>query len=286
MSDIPTIGRKLLVLDEHSDERATLALSLKALGYDVEAALYEQISSKVSKDRPDLIVWRYRTDDSVAFLALVSLRSLPFYPPLLAVTDGEDKSHVATLLECGCDAVLTSSKDFLQLKAWVEALLRRRDMYHHAFKEEEPLVRVGDLEIDVLGRMIRTRTRSEELTDREMKLLLELAHKPGQVRTRAELLENVWGSVSEALTGTLNTHINRLRAKIEDDSKDPKYIIGIYGVGYKLANPQNRSEHASAPVEPASPAASANHPPKPVAGGPSVGRSSLGPAEFVLRKIK
>jgi DNA-binding response OmpR family regulator len=156
------------------------------------------------------------------------------------------------LLDCGCDGVLTSSNDVLQLRAWVEGLLRRRDMYHRAFKEEEPMVRVGDLEIDILGRMVRTNTRSEELTDREMKLLLELAQKPGQVRTRAELLEKVWGSVSEALTGTLNTHINRLRAKIERDSKDPKYIIGVYGVGYKLANSQPRAELTPpAPVEPA-----------------------------------
>src|SRR6266404_3303761 len=197
------IGRKLLVLDEHSDDRAALAISLKALGYEVQEAVYGQISARVSKDRLDLIVWRHRTDNPAAIVALVELRSLTFYPPLLAVTDTEDAGQVATLLECGCDGVLTSSKDILQLKAWVEGLLRRRDMYHRAFTEEEPVVRVGDLEIDVLGRMVRTRTRSEELTDREMKLLLELAQKPGQVRTRAELLEKVWGSVSEALAGTL-----------------------------------------------------------------------------------
>jgi DNA-binding response OmpR family regulator len=268
MSEGLMTSRKLLVLDDNSDDRAALALSLKALGYEVEEAVYEQVSGNVSRERLDLIVWRHRPDPA-AFLALVEIRSLTFYPPLLAVTDAEGAEQVATLLECGCDGVLTSSKDVLQLKAWVDGLLRRRDMYHRSFQEAEPLVRVGDLEIDVLGRMVRTNTRSEELTDREMKLLLELAQKPGQVRTRAELLEKVWGSVSEALAGTLNTHINRLRAKIEGDSKDPKYIIGVYGVGYKLANSQPRAEHTPpAPLDPAEPAATPNVRVKPLTGDP------------------
>jgi DNA-binding response OmpR family regulator len=158
------------------------------------------------------------------------------YPPLIAVTGRDESASTAMLLECGCDCVLGTLKDPLYLKAWIESLLRRGDMYRRAQEYEESTIRVGDLEIDVLARMVRTPTRNSELTEREMKLLVELAHKPGVVCRRAELLENVWGSSAESLTGTLNTHINRLRMKIEDDYRAPKYLIGVYGVGYRLAN--------------------------------------------------
>lgn len=244
--------RKLLVLDDESGPRTDLTLSLKVLGYDVSVIHNLKVANQDAVDSFDLIVFRAASTDVTALQILSHLRSLPNYPPVIAISERDDAGQVATLLECGCDCVLCAVPDVLQLKAWIESLLRRRDMYRRAQEESESAIRVGDLEIDVLARMVRTRTRTSELTEREMKLLLELARKPGVVCRRAELLENVWGSASESLTGTLNTHINRLRMKIEDDFRTPLRLIGVYGVGYRLAVP-GQGDNGSRPESQAVP---------------------------------
>lgn len=229
--------RKLLVLDENQETRTELTYSLKALGYAVTTAEPGHPSDQVSPERFDLIVFHPSSIDAPALEPLGEIRTLPCYPPLVGILESEDPARAATLLECGCDGVVATGKNVLELKALIDSLLRRRDMYFRALEQRESIVRVGDLEIDVFARMVRTRTKSAELTDREMKLLLELARKPGVVCRRSDLLEAVWGSNSESLAGTLNTHINRLRMKIEDDFKNPRYLIGVYGVGYRLAIP-------------------------------------------------
>lgn len=126
------IGRKLLILDTESEARAALAAGLRALGYQIQVSGYDQAAATVAQSHPDLIVWHYRHADPAALGVPGELRALPFYPPLLAVSEVEDPGQTATLLACGCDGFLTSLKDVLQLKSWVEALLRRRDLYHRA----------------------------------------------------------------------------------------------------------------------------------------------------------
>ena len=240
--------RRILVLGEQAQSTGDLILRLKALGYDVRL---EGPAASDTLKGVDLILFHAASPGVPALRSLSGLRALPFYPPVIALGELDDSVQVATLLECGCDCVLRGVPDVLELKAWIEALLRRRDMYRRAQEQSESIIRVGDLEIDVLARMVRTRTRSSELTEREMKLLLELARRPGVVCRRAELLERVWGSASESLTGTLNTHINRLRMKIEDDFKTPQRLIGVYGVGYRLAVSDGATQAESAAAEPA-----------------------------------
>jgi two-component system OmpR family response regulator len=212
-----------------------LTLSPRVLGYEV--CLVDSVPGAQSSDLDqfDVILFRAASTDVFGLRSLSQLRSRPYYPPVIAVSKCADRADVPTFLECGCDCVLSEVQDVLQLKAWIESLVRRRDMYRRAQEQADAVIRVGDLEIDVLARMVRTKAKSSELTEREMRLLLELARKPGIVCRRAELLEKVWGTASESLTGTLNTHINRLRLKIEDDFKTPQRLIGVYGVGYRLA---------------------------------------------------
>jgi len=231
-----TMRRKILVFEAEEDSKAgaDLPLSLKALGYQVEVLAFGGSFEREGVAQSDLILLKMPEHHGPGLRALSELRSLPYYPPLIAITEDEDASQAAMLLECGCDCVIGGSKDILQVKAWMESLLRRGDMYRNIMEPVEAVLRVGDIEIDIPARMVRTKARASELTDREMKLLLELAQKPGVVCRRAELLERVWGSAAESLTGTLNTYINRLRMKIEDDLRNPKLLIGVYGVGYRL----------------------------------------------------
>ena len=129
---------------------------------------------------------------------------------------------------------MASPVDPLYLDAWIEATIRRRESYARRASTIGRIVHVGDLEIDIPNRSAKTPFRLAELSERELRLLLFLAENRDRVCRRDEILQAVWGQTGERLHSTLNTHINRIRAKIEDNLKSPQYLVGVYGVGYRL----------------------------------------------------
>jgi DNA-binding response OmpR family regulator len=172
---------------------------------------------------------------------LAGLQSLPYYPPLLLIAaDGDDPVLSVRALKCGCDGALSAPVDLLHLDAWMEALIRRRKLSNRFAVSDDSLLRVGEIEIDLRNRTVRTRKARSPLTEREFEVLLYLARNQGRICTRQELLEAVWDSSSPSLHSTLNTHINRIRIKIEEDLKSPKYLLGIYGLGYRLIGGSTR----------------------------------------------
>lgn len=118
--------------------------------------------------------------------------------------------------------------------------MRRRDLYVRMASTVGRVIRIGDLEIDVPNRTARTPTRLAELPERELRILLFLAENRDRICRRDEIIQAVWGHADEKLHSTLNTHINRIRAKLEDNLKSPRYLVGVYGVGYRL-----QSSHVS-----------------------------------------
>jgi two-component system, OmpR family, response regulator len=101
-------------------------------------------------------------------------------------------------------------------------------------------VRVGDLEIDLDRRSASVEGRIVELTAKEFDLLAHLMQHPSCVFTRAQLLDQVWGTTRDTFEHTVNSHINRLRAKLEPDPTRPQYILTVWGVGYRLCTPAQR----------------------------------------------
>ena len=97
------------------------------------------------------------------------------------------------------------------------------------------VIRAGDLVIDPARRKATLKERPLELTAKEFDLLLHFAGNPGKVYTRSQLLDLVWGYGHDGYEHTVNSHINRLRSKIEKDSAHPDYILTVWGVGYKFA---------------------------------------------------
>jgi DNA-binding response OmpR family regulator len=94
--------------------------------------------------------------------------------------------------------------------------------------------------IDVDKRKVMLRGKAVELTAKEFDLLLQFVQHPGQVYTRSKLLDLVWGYAHEGYEHTVNSHINRLRAKIEDDTSQPRYILTVWGVGYSFSEAWTR----------------------------------------------
>jgi len=136
-------------------------------------------------------------------------------------------------LELGADDYITKPFSIMELLARIRSVMRRAK---HAAPRELPVTRVsfGDLTLDSARHDVRIGNSSIELTAREFALLWQFASAPGRIFSRADLLDRIWGSSFEGYEHTVNSHINRLRQKIEKNPSQPHYIKTVRGVGYKL----------------------------------------------------
>jgi DNA-binding response OmpR family regulator len=123
--------------------------------------------------------------------------------------------------------------------ARVKAIFRRVESLEKRFPGDADSLSIGPIEIDTSGRQVLVNDESMPLTAREFDLLVHFARHPGHVFSRAQLLDSVWGYGHDGYEHTVNSHINRLRSKIEPDPARPEFIVTVWGVGYKLdARPQ------------------------------------------------
>lgn len=147
--------------------------------------------------------------------------------PIIMLTARSDTIDVVTGLEAGADDYIAKPFKPKELVARLRARLRQ-----NASLEQRNL-RMGDIEIDVTGHLVYRKGEVVSLTPLEFDLIVALARKPWMVRTREELLDEVWGYRHTSDTRLVNVHIQRLRAKIEDDPDNPKTILTVRGVGYR-----------------------------------------------------
>ncbi|MFB9146110.1 response regulator transcription factor [Halomonas alkalicola] len=164
------------------------------------------------------------------------IRSGPGYVPVLMLTAKGSELDRVLGLEMGADDYLTKPFSVAELSARVKALFRRVDAMASAAAAEtcnEELSADG-LRIDPLRRRVFVKDQPVELTAREFDLLWHFASHPGRVFSRVQLLDTVWGYSHEGYEHTVNTHINRLRGKIETNPARPEFIQTVWGVGYRF----------------------------------------------------
>ena len=164
-------------------------------------------------------------------------RAMARYTPIIITSARSSEVHRILGLELGADDYLAKPFSVLELVARVKALLRRVDAMAKDSRIDAGTLQVVGLTIDPLTREAVVDGRRIELTPREFDLLYFFAQHPGKVYSRMDLLNAVWGYQHEGYEHTVNTHINRLRAKIEADPAQPTRILTVWGHGYKLASP-------------------------------------------------
>jgi two-component system response regulator MtrA len=147
------------------------------------------------------------------------------------LTARSDTIDVVRGLEAGADDYVVKPFKPAELVARVRARLRR-----HEPRVAESL-QVLDVDIDVAAHAVRRQGEAVNLTPLEFDLLVELARRPGQVFTREQLLETVWGYRHQGDTRLVNVHVQRLRAKIEHDVEHPEIVVTVRGVGYRIGPP-------------------------------------------------
>ncbi len=163
------------------------------------------------------------------------IRALPGYVPILMLTAKSTELDRVLGLEMGADDYLTKPFSVRELVARVKALFRRVEaLGSQSTVNDEQIIARGKLSIEPAKRRVHIDGEEITLTAKEFDLLLHFASAPGKVYNRVQLLDQVWGYNHEGYEHTVNSHINRLRAKIESDPSKPEFVITVWGVGYKF----------------------------------------------------
>jgi len=240
--------RRILLIEDERDiaELVTLHLSDQCEEIVVARDGYEGMRLATT-NQWSLIVLDLRLPGPDGLEICRAIRRDRPYQPILMLTSMSSELDRVLGLETGADDYLTKPFSVLELVARVRAIFRRIENIQqapHADSEACEAVNVGNMRIDPSRREVTLDGRAVELTAREFDLLDYFARHPGRVFRRADLLDNVWGYGHEGYEHTVNSHINRLRAKIEDNPSKPEMIVTVWGVGYKFACHQSISTSA------------------------------------------
>lgn len=229
----------ILVIEDDADIANLVEIHLADLGHDVEIAEDgKQGLERALDGHWSLVILDLMLPEMDGFEVCKRIRAEDQAVPILMLTARAEELDKVLGLELGADDYLTKPFSVRELTARVKAILRRIEVERDR-KVEDPSrkLHIGDLSIDFEKRRIELEGNLVELTAKELDLLLLFARNPGRTYTRQELLDLVWGYQFAGYSHTVNTHINRLRSKIEADPSAPKYIKTVWGLGYRFTEP-------------------------------------------------
>lgn len=235
------MARRILVVEDDKDIARLLEMHLRDEGYSVSVAADGAAGLREAQSRPcDLVILDLILPGMDGLEVCRRLRSgRADYTPVLMLTAKSSDVDRILGLEVGADDYLTKPFNVRELLARVKALFRRMDALREGrTAAPEKVLRAGDMVIDPGKRKVTVLGKPVHLTAREFELLLEFASHPGTVYTRAQLLDKVWGYDYDGYEHTVNSHINRLREKIERNPARPRHIVTVRGVGYRFAEPE------------------------------------------------
>ncbi len=225
---------QILIIEDQEDIASLISLNLKMLNYDVEWVQDGQAGlEKGLQQNFDAIILDIMLPGLDGLSVCKALRDAQVQTPLLMLTARQSETDRVTGLELGADDYLTKPFSVLELQARVKALLRRASIQVQA-EMNTSLIRTQKIVIEPLKRQVIFENQELQLTTKEFDLLLFLAKSPGQVFSREHLLNEVWGYNHSGYEHTVNSHINRLRAKLEKDPANPEIVLTVWGVGYKF----------------------------------------------------
>ncbi len=227
--------RRILIVEDNRDIAELVRLHLADCVDEVDVAV-DGVSGldRARTGGYDLIILDLMLPGLDGMEICRRLRRQSHYTPILMLTARSSEPDRVTGLENGADDYLTKPFSVRELVARVRALFRRIDALASA-DDTDRLIEQDDLVIDFDRHTAMVGGRRLTLTAREFDLLAHFASHPGRVYRREQLLDQVWGAGYQGYEHTVNSHINRLRAKIETDPANPRYILTVWGVGYKFA---------------------------------------------------
>jgi two-component system, OmpR family, alkaline phosphatase synthesis response regulator PhoP len=234
--------RKISLLVVEDDENISSAISeyFSRAGYNVKTVEDGLMGVKTAlDDPPDAVVLDLMLPKMDGLAVCRELREKANYLPILMLTAKDDVVDKVLGLEMGADDYITKPFSLRELEARIKSVLRRSRTPINAdgSKDEAPIIR-GRLRIDPARREVTIGDRQVDLTPKEFDLLRLFAANPGRVFPRKYLLEKIWDYSYEGYDRTIDSHINRLRAKIEENPENPQMVLTVWGIGYKFSDEQ------------------------------------------------
>ncbi|MCB0977833.1 MAG: response regulator transcription factor [Acidimicrobiales bacterium] len=224
------MGTRILTVEDDERIRTAVRLALEDEGWTViEAEHGEEALAKFGQNPTDVVLIDIMLPDIDGFEVCRAIRRTSDVP-IVMVTARDDTHDVVAGLEAGADDYLTKPFAPKELSARIRALLRRARTADPA----TPQLQFGDLEIIPDEGVVRRDGHEVHLTKTEFKLLVELAAAPGKVLSRETLLDKVWGYDYFADGRLVDVHVRRLRTKVEHDPANPRHVVTVRGLGYKL----------------------------------------------------
>jgi DNA-binding response OmpR family regulator len=233
------VTRRVLVIEDDPDIGRLVTLQMAEL--DCESRLVTDGIGGLAEaqaGRYDLVILDVMLPRLDGLQVCRRLRESDPKTPVLMLTAKAAELDRVLGLELGADDYLTKPFSMLELAARVKGVFRRAEQQAAAKAAAEPAaqrIEIGGLRLDLERHEAFVGGRAVELTAKEFDLLAHFARAPGRVYTRAQLLDQVWGYSHSGYEHTVNSHINRLRQKVERDPANPEYIQTVWGVGYKFA---------------------------------------------------
>jgi len=231
------MGRRILIVEDDADIAHLVELNLRDSGVAIRIASRGDVGLQIcERENFDLIVLDLMLPGVDGLEVCRGLRARGDFTPILMLTARSTEADRVVGLEVGADDYLVKPFGIAELVARVRALLRRAGDWQARSADRLPArIRHDDLVVDLVRRSVSVGDRPVALTVREFDLLTYFVRNPGRVYTRAQLLDAVWGYNHDGYEHTVNSHINRLRAKIESDAERPRFVLTVWGVGYKFA---------------------------------------------------
>jgi DNA-binding response OmpR family regulator len=227
--------RRVLVIEDNRSLAELVSLHLKDLGCEVSLATDGLMGYRQARaSHFDLIVLDLMLPGMQGLDLCQRLRAQERYLPIIMLTAKSTEVDRVVGLEAGADDYITKPFSMPELMARVKAIFRRVEELGKSESGPSKPIITSELAIDVDKHAVTIADEPVELTAREFELLAHFAKHPGQVYTRSQLLDLVWGSGYAGYEHTVNSHINRLRSKIEREPTKPRYILTVWGVGYKF----------------------------------------------------
>jgi DNA-binding response OmpR family regulator len=225
--------RRLMIVDDDAEMRALLAEYFRRLGFDVaEKESGAAALQTVASDRFDCFILDVAMPEMSGIELLKKMRDRGIDTPTLFLTAHDLIDDKVAGFEAGADDYLAKPFSPRELEYRIEALLRRRAGGKQ--NENEDRLEIGDLVVDRRRHEVSRAGARIDLTPLEFQILDLLASEPGRAWSRNDLLDRVWSTEYEGYQRNIDPHINRLRKKLENDPKDPHYVLTVRGVGYKL----------------------------------------------------
>lgn len=226
--------KKVLLIEDDVHIKELLEIHLSDLECHLSTATNGNAGYNLAlTEQLDLIVLDIMLPGKDGIEICRDLRANGVHTPILMLTARSEEIDKIIGLETGADDYLTKPFSIREFIARVKAIFRRVQMLQDTEKEVQVL-RHGTLQIDYGKRKVTIKDERIELTPKEFDLLYLLASHPGKSYSRNRLLSIIWGYEFEGYEHTVNSHINRLRAKIEEDLNTPGYILTTWGVGYRF----------------------------------------------------